>query len=128
VLARLASRLEPAREPSSNRAEPTQQARKITEPSLARLAQPPSCTEPARLGSFPALHLAVICPAVQLLGRAWPRHCLSRAGCRCASPQRATPRDAKRTTPAAWRDRPSTLTAELFCAWAGSKYRSLPRF
>ena len=50
---RLASRLELAREPLTSRAEPTFPARKMTEPSLARLANPPSHTEPSRawLGS-----------------------------------------------------------------------------
>ena len=54
---RLASRAEPAHEPISSRAEPHHRAREVTEPSLARLAIPPSLTEPslARLGSFPAL-------------------------------------------------------------------------
>jgi hypothetical protein len=50
---RLASRAEPAREPISSRAEPYYRAREVTEPSLARLAVPPSLTEPSRawLGS-----------------------------------------------------------------------------
>ena len=55
---RLASWLEPAREPLTSRAEPTFPARKMTEPSLARLANPPSHTEPSRLGSFLALATA----------------------------------------------------------------------
>jgi hypothetical protein len=50
---RLASRAEPAHEPISSRAEPHHRAREVTEPSLARLAIPPSLTEPSRawLGS-----------------------------------------------------------------------------
>jgi hypothetical protein len=42
-----------AREPISSRAEPHHRARDVTEPSLARLASPPSLTEPSRawLGS-----------------------------------------------------------------------------
>jgi hypothetical protein len=50
---RLASWLELAREPLPSRAEPLGRARKMTEPSLARLAAAPSHVEPSRaeLGS-----------------------------------------------------------------------------
>ena len=53
----LTSRLEPAREPITSRAEPLLWAREIAEPSQARLAARPSRSEPSRawLGSFPAL-------------------------------------------------------------------------
>jgi hypothetical protein len=49
----LASRVEPAREPPSSRAEPVSPAREMDEPSRAELGQPPSRTEPSRaeLGS-----------------------------------------------------------------------------
>ena len=49
----LASRLEPAREPITSRAEPLLWAREIAEPSQARLAARPSRSEPSRawLGS-----------------------------------------------------------------------------
>ena len=49
----LASRLEPAREPITSRAEPLLWAREIAEPSKARLAARPSRSEPSRawLGS-----------------------------------------------------------------------------
>jgi hypothetical protein len=45
----------------ASRAEPHYRAREVTEPSLARLAIPPSLTEPslARLGSFPALGITL---------------------------------------------------------------------
>jgi hypothetical protein len=45
-----------AREPISSRAEPHYRAREVTEPSLARLAIPPSRAEPgsARLVSIPS--------------------------------------------------------------------------
>jgi hypothetical protein len=51
------SRAEPSRLASLYRAEPRHRAGKVSEPSLARLAIPPSLTEPslARLSSFPAL-------------------------------------------------------------------------
>jgi hypothetical protein len=44
-----------AREPISSRAEPHYRARKVTEPSLARLTIPPSLTEPSRAEPSSAL-------------------------------------------------------------------------
>jgi hypothetical protein len=49
-----------AREPISSRAEPHYRAREVTEPSLARLAIPPSLTESSRAARFqPYMGLSV---------------------------------------------------------------------